>query len=109
MPALKRIRDVAGMFEDWGGIFTTKSGQRKFTGFGFLSQVTMLDNALRCLKNVTLDKTSLYVKALMAYVFTLNKDMEMRGKLLDMLEEEIGRLWLFRRLSVLEIMTVFKT
>ncbi|XP_010131178.1 PREDICTED: alpha-2-macroglobulin-like protein 1, partial [Buceros rhinoceros silvestris] len=54
--------------------------------------VTMLDNALHCLKNVTLDKTSLYVKALMAYVFTLNKDMEMREKLLDMLEEEIAEL-----------------
>ncbi|KFP75136.1 Alpha-2-macroglobulin-like 1, partial [Apaloderma vittatum] len=49
---------------------------------------TMLDNALRCLKNVMLDKTSLYVKALMAYVFTLSKDMEMTEKLLDMLEKE---------------------
>ncbi|XP_071618091.1 alpha-2-macroglobulin-like protein 1 isoform X2 [Heliangelus exortis] len=49
---------------------------------------TMLDNALHCLKNVTLDKTSLYVKALMAYVFTLSKDMEMREQLLDMLEKE---------------------
>lgn len=69
----------------------------------------MLDNALHCLKNVTLDETSLYVKALMAYVFTLNKDTEMREKLLDMLEEETGRLRLFRRLWVLAIMTVFKT
>ena len=68
----------------------------------------MLDNALRCLKNVTLDKTSLYVKALMAYVFTLSKDMEMREQLLHMLENETGRLLLFRRLWVLEIMTVFK-
>ncbi|NWS39555.1 A2MG protein, partial [Probosciger aterrimus] len=50
--------------------------------------VTMLDNALHCLKNVTLDKTSLYVKALMAYVFTLSKDMEMREQLLHMLEKE---------------------
>ncbi|NXX21810.1 A2ML1 protein, partial [Podargus strigoides] len=49
---------------------------------------TMLDNALRCLKNVTLDKASLYVKALMAYVFTLSKDMEMREQLLEMLEKE---------------------
>ncbi|XP_051470000.1 alpha-2-macroglobulin-like protein 1 isoform X3 [Apus apus] len=49
---------------------------------------TMLDNALHCLKNVTLDKTSLYVKALMAYVFTLSKDMETREQLLDMLEKE---------------------
>ncbi|NXF76991.1 A2ML1 protein, partial [Sclerurus mexicanus] len=49
---------------------------------------TMLDNALHCLKNVTLDETSLYVKALMAYVFTLSKDMEMREQLLDMLEKE---------------------
>ncbi|XP_040451001.1 alpha-2-macroglobulin-like protein 1 isoform X3 [Falco naumanni] len=53
---------------------------------------TMLDNALHCLKNVTLDKTSLYVKALMAYVFTLNKDMEMRDQLLDMLEKETAEL-----------------
>uniref|UniRef100_A0A8B9NLB8 Alpha-macroglobulin receptor-binding domain-containing protein n=1 Tax=Accipiter nisus TaxID=211598 RepID=A0A8B9NLB8_9AVES len=44
--------------------------------------------------NVTLDKTSLYVKALMAYVFTLSKDMEMREQLLDMLEKETGRLLL---------------
>ncbi|NXG01470.1 A2ML1 protein, partial [Sakesphorus luctuosus] len=49
---------------------------------------TMLDNALHCLKNVTLDETSLYVKALMAYVFTLSKDMEMREQLLDMIEKE---------------------
>ncbi|NXC33379.1 A2ML1 protein, partial [Campylorhamphus procurvoides] len=49
---------------------------------------TMLDNALHCLKNVTLDETSLYVKALMAYVFTLSKDTEMREQLLDMLEKE---------------------
>ncbi|KFP89083.1 Alpha-2-macroglobulin-like 1, partial [Acanthisitta chloris] len=49
---------------------------------------TMLDNALCCLKNVALDKTSLYVKALMAYVFTLSKDMEIRQQLLDMLEKE---------------------
>ncbi|XP_027486903.1 alpha-2-macroglobulin-like protein 1 isoform X2 [Corapipo altera] len=49
---------------------------------------TVLDNALHCLKNVTLDETSLYVKALMAYVFTLSKDMEMREQLLDMLETE---------------------
>ncbi|NXC47034.1 A2ML1 protein, partial [Penelope pileata] len=49
---------------------------------------TMLDNALHCLKNVTLDKTSLYVKALMAYVFTLTKDMELRQQLLDKLEKE---------------------
>ncbi|NXL66195.1 A2ML1 protein, partial [Chordeiles acutipennis] len=49
---------------------------------------TMLDNALHCLKNVTLENTSLYVKALMAYVFTLNKDVEMREQLLDMLQKE---------------------
>ncbi|XP_061217214.1 alpha-2-macroglobulin-like isoform X5 [Neopsephotus bourkii] len=54
--------------------------------------VTMLDNALRCLKNVTLDKTSLYVKALMAYVFTLSQDMEMREQLLRMLEKETAEL-----------------
>ncbi|KAM6309766.1 alpha-2-macroglobulin-like protein 1 [Podargus strigoides] len=53
---------------------------------------TMLDNALRCLKNVTLDKASLYVKALMAYVFTLSKDMEMREQLLEMLEKETAEL-----------------
>ncbi|NXW53826.1 A2ML1 protein, partial [Eurystomus gularis] len=52
---------------------------------------TMLDNALHCLKNVTLDETSLYVKALMAYVFTLTKDTEMRERLLDMLEKETGQ------------------
>ncbi|NXH48821.1 A2ML1 protein, partial [Dicaeum eximium] len=49
---------------------------------------TMLDNALHCLKKVTLAETSLYVKALMAYVFTLSKDMEMRKQLLDMVEKE---------------------
>ncbi|NXO64094.1 A2ML1 protein, partial [Phainopepla nitens] len=49
---------------------------------------TMLDNALHCLKKVTLDETSLYVKALMAYVFTLSKDMEMRKQVLDMVEKE---------------------
>ncbi|NXX65292.1 A2ML1 protein, partial [Spizella passerina] len=49
---------------------------------------TMLENALYCLKNVTLDETSLYVKALMAYVFTLSKDMEMRKQLLDMVQKE---------------------
>ncbi|NXK67932.1 A2ML1 protein, partial [Sylvietta virens] len=49
---------------------------------------TMLDNALHCLKKVTLDETSLYVKALMAYVFTLSKDMEMRKQLLDTVEKE---------------------
>ncbi|KAM6438805.1 alpha-2-macroglobulin-like protein 1 [Rhynochetos jubatus] len=53
---------------------------------------TMLDNALHCLKNVTLDKMSLYVKALMAYVFTLTKDLEMREELLDMLEKETAQL-----------------
>ncbi|KAM7127231.1 LOW QUALITY PROTEIN: alpha-2-macroglobulin-like protein 1 [Ciconia maguari] len=52
----------------------------------------MLNNALHCLKNVTLDKTSLYVKASMAYVFTLSKDMEMREQLLDMLEKETAEL-----------------
>ncbi|NXY13731.1 A2ML1 protein, partial [Atrichornis clamosus] len=50
---------------------------------------TMLDNALCCLKNVPLDETNLYVKALMAYVFTLHEDMEMRKQLMDMLEKEI--------------------
>ncbi|KAM6381889.1 LOW QUALITY PROTEIN: alpha-2-macroglobulin-like protein 1 [Alca torda] len=49
---------------------------------------TMLDNALHCLKNIKLANTSLYVKALMAYVFTLAKDMGMRDQLLDMLEKE---------------------
>nr|XP_047908945.1 alpha-2-macroglobulin-like protein 1 isoform X5 [Anser cygnoides] len=49
---------------------------------------TMLDNALHCLKNITIDETNLYVKALMAYVFTLTKDMEMRQQLLDKLEKE---------------------
>ncbi|NXL21326.1 A2ML1 protein, partial [Setophaga kirtlandii] len=49
---------------------------------------TMLENALHCLKNVILDETSLYVKALMAYVFTLSKDMEMRKQLLDMVQKE---------------------
>ncbi|NWW35322.1 A2MG protein, partial [Panurus biarmicus] len=49
---------------------------------------TMMDNALHCLKKVTLDETSLYVKALMAYVFTLSKDVEMRKQLLDMVEKE---------------------
>ncbi|XP_032907184.1 alpha-2-macroglobulin-like protein 1 [Catharus ustulatus] len=53
---------------------------------------TMLDNALHCLKKVTLDETSLYVKALMAYVFTLSKDMEMRKQLLDMIEKETAQL-----------------
>lgn len=54
----------------------------------------MLDNALHCLKKVTLDETSLYVKALMAYVFTLSKDMEMRKQMLDMIETETGMLLL---------------
>lgn len=67
----------------------------------------MLDNALHCLKNVTLDKTNLYVKALMAYVFTLTKDTEMRQQLLDMLETEIGRLLLLSMFQFLE-MVVFK-
>ncbi|NWS06084.1 A2ML1 protein, partial [Motacilla alba] len=49
---------------------------------------TMLENALHCLKKVTLDETSLYVKALMAYVFTLSKDMEMRKQLLNMVQKE---------------------
>ncbi|NXD41996.1 A2ML1 protein, partial [Copsychus sechellarum] len=49
---------------------------------------TMLDNALHCLKKVKLDEISLYVKALMAYVFTLSKDMEMRKQLLDVVEKE---------------------
>uniref|UniRef100_A0A8C9L170 Alpha-macroglobulin receptor-binding domain-containing protein n=1 Tax=Serinus canaria TaxID=9135 RepID=A0A8C9L170_SERCA len=40
---------------------------------------TMLENALHCLKNVTLDETSLYVKALMAYVFTLNITLNIQG------------------------------
>ncbi|XP_063004728.1 alpha-2-macroglobulin-like protein 1 isoform X1 [Melospiza melodia melodia] len=53
---------------------------------------TMLENALHCLKNVTLDETSLYVKALMAYVFTLSKDMEMRKQLLDMVQKETAQL-----------------
>ncbi|XP_039911176.1 alpha-2-macroglobulin-like protein 1 [Hirundo rustica] len=53
---------------------------------------TMLDNALHCLKKVTLDETSLYVKALMAYVFTLSKDMEMRKQVLDMAEKETAQL-----------------
>ncbi|KFU98840.1 Alpha-2-macroglobulin-like 1, partial [Pterocles gutturalis] len=51
---------------------------------------TMLRNALRCLKNATLDKPSLYIKALMAYVFTLTKDMEMREQLLKSLDKETG-------------------
>lgn len=55
----------------------------------------MLDNALHCLKKVKLDETNLYVKALMAYVFTLSKDMEMRKQLLDMVEKETGRLLLW--------------
>ncbi|XP_030826916.1 alpha-2-macroglobulin-like protein 1 [Camarhynchus parvulus] len=53
---------------------------------------TMLENALHCLKNVMLDETSLYVKALMAYVFTLSKDMEMRKQLLDMVQKETAQL-----------------
>ncbi|NWI52919.1 A2ML1 protein, partial [Calyptomena viridis] len=53
---------------------------------------TMLDNALRCLKTVRLEDTSLYVKALMAYVFTLSKDMEMREQILDILEKETAKL-----------------
>ncbi|XP_019467130.1 alpha-2-macroglobulin-like protein 1 isoform X2 [Meleagris gallopavo] len=53
---------------------------------------TMLNNALRCLKNVTFDETSLYVKALMAYVFTLTEDVELRQELLDKLEKETERL-----------------
>ncbi|NXF85607.1 A2ML1 protein, partial [Eubucco bourcierii] len=56
------------------------------------SNDTMLDNALHCLKNVALRETNLYVKALMAYVFTLAKDTEMRQQILDMLETEIARL-----------------
>ncbi|NWI96003.1 A2ML1 protein, partial [Pitta sordida] len=59
---------------------------------------TMLDNALRCLKDVTLDETNLYVKALMAYVFTLSKDMEMRERILDMLEKETGEADVYRDL-----------
>ncbi|XP_010075258.1 PREDICTED: alpha-2-macroglobulin-like protein 1, partial [Pterocles gutturalis] len=53
---------------------------------------TMLRNALRCLKNATLDKPSLYIKALMAYVFTLTKDMEMREQLLKSLDKETAEL-----------------
>ncbi|XP_038009294.1 alpha-2-macroglobulin-like protein 1 [Motacilla alba alba] len=53
---------------------------------------TMLENALHCLKKVTLDETSLYVKALMAYVFTLSKDVEMRKQLLDMVQKETAQL-----------------
>ncbi|KAM8819938.1 alpha-2-macroglobulin-like protein 1 [Eudromia elegans] len=54
---------------------------------------TMLDNALRCLKDAAVNETSLYVKALMAYVFTLTKNMEMRQQLLDELEKETAGLF----------------
>lgn len=91
MLALNYIKDVSGTDVHDNMLF----GQRKFTWFGFLFQDTMLDNALHCLKNVTLDETSLYVKALMAYVFTLSKDTEMRKQLLDMVEKETGRLLLW--------------
>lgn len=91
MLALKCIKDVSGIDVHKNMVF----GQRKFTWFGFLFQDTMLENALHCLKNVTLDETSLYVKALMAYVFTLSKDMEMRKQLLDMVQKETGRLLLW--------------
>lgn len=100
MLALKYIKDVSGIDVHYNMLF----GQRKLTWFGFLFQDTMLDNALHCLKKVTLDETSLYVKALIAYVFTLSKDMEMREQLLDMIEKETGMLLL----RGLEIMTVFK-
>uniref|UniRef100_A0A8C8ANW6 Alpha-macroglobulin receptor-binding domain-containing protein n=1 Tax=Otus sunia TaxID=257818 RepID=A0A8C8ANW6_9STRI len=104
---LQKHQLPSGCFQSVGKLFNNDlKVWLKITGFGFLSQDTMLDNALHCLKNVSLDKTNLYVKALMAYVFTLTKDMEMREQLLDMLEKETGRLLLFRRLQVLEIMTV---
>ncbi|NXA38260.1 A2ML1 protein, partial [Eudromia elegans] len=53
---------------------------------------TMLDNALRCLKDAAVNETSLYVKALLAYVFTLTKNIEMRQQLLDELEKETANI-----------------
>lgn len=91
MLALKYIKDVSEIDVHNNMLF----GQMKLTWFGFFFQDTMLDNALHCLKKVKLDETSLYVKALMAYVFTLSKDMEMRKQLLDMVEKETGRLFLW--------------
>lgn len=90
MPALKYIKDVSGIDVHNNMLFD----QMKFTWFGLFFQDTMLDNALHCLKKVTLSETSLYVKALMAYVFTLRKDMEMRKQLLDMVEKETGKFFL---------------
>ncbi|KAK2528126.1 hypothetical protein Q9966_010017, partial [Columba livia] len=89
---------VSSVAEDSHNLFgnriavTPLQGERDTVIKPLLLKDTMLNNALHCLKNVTLDKTSLYVKALMAYVFTLRKDMEMREQLLDMLEKETAEL-----------------
>ncbi|XP_007055680.2 alpha-2-macroglobulin-like protein 1 [Chelonia mydas] len=52
---------------------------------------TMVDDALLCLKKASHDVNSTYAQALMAYVFTLAKDMETRQQLLEPLDQQAGK------------------
>ncbi|XP_053896163.1 alpha-2-macroglobulin-like protein 1 [Malaclemys terrapin pileata] len=53
---------------------------------------TMVDDALLCLKKASHNVNSTYAQALMAYVFTLAKDMETRQQLLEPLDQLAGQL-----------------
>ncbi|XP_067387062.1 alpha-2-macroglobulin-like protein 1 [Emydura macquarii macquarii] len=52
---------------------------------------TMVDDALLCLKKASDSVNSTYAQALMAYVFTLAKDMETRQPLLEQLDQQAAK------------------
>nr|XP_006120000.1 alpha-2-macroglobulin-like protein 1 [Pelodiscus sinensis] len=73
---------------------------------------TMVDDALLCLKKALHDVNSTYAQALMAYVFTLAKDVESRQQLLQQLDQQATKPggYLFREghgHSIEELMAYF--
>ncbi|XP_074852369.1 alpha-2-macroglobulin-like protein 1 [Carettochelys insculpta] len=52
---------------------------------------SLVDDALLCLKKASHNVNSTYAQALMAYVFTLAKDMETRQQLLEKIDQEASK------------------
>lgn len=46
----------------------------------------MVENALKCLKNAFDDVRATYTQALLAYVFTLSSDSDLRKRVLEILD-----------------------
>ncbi|KAM4034381.1 alpha-2-macroglobulin-like protein 1 [Anomaloglossus baeobatrachus] len=97
---LSTLQLPTGCFKEVGKIFNNylmreSDDNVTLTGYitiallehGQVHNVSVVENALKCLKNAADDVKTTYTQALLAYVFTLSSDSHLRNRILEILDK----------------------